>query len=57
MRKYWLSCKQFTVQVNVNAMRRITFTAPVTRKFLGQPLTNLTFWVRSRFGSYQLEEL
>jgi len=42
--KYWLSCHRFTVQVNTDMAGIIVWTAPITRKFIGQPLTNLLGW-------------
>lgn len=43
LRKYWVSCPRFTIQVNtVNS--RIVRAAPIVRKFIGQPLDNLIRW-------------
>jgi hypothetical protein len=44
MKKYWVSCARFTVQVNTNHLGIIIWAAPIVRKFVGQPLTNLLRW-------------
>lgn len=55
MTKYWMSCNQLTVQVNEeNGV--IVWTAPVTRKFVGQPVSKLRWWLRE-FGGYREEVL
>jgi hypothetical protein len=43
MTSYWFSCRSFTIQVNVEA-GIITWTAPIARKFIGQPFANLQRW-------------
>lgn len=43
--KYWFTCTKFTVRVDVNAKGMIVWTAPITRRFIGQPLANLEKWV------------
>lgn len=42
--KWWVSCPQFTVQVNTDEKGRIVYAAPVVREFIGQPLDNLIRW-------------
>lgn len=49
MDRWWLSCPKFTVLV-VTDQRQIVETAPLTRKFVGQPLANLVQWAK-RFGN------
>ena len=44
MEKWWVSCRMFTVQVNVGQDGKIVFAAPIVRKFLGQPFDNLKRW-------------
>lgn len=53
--KYWLSCRKFTVQVNV---RRgiVVWTAPVCSRFVGQPLSHIQQWFMS-FGLYRFKSL
>lgn len=48
MKKWWFSCKSFTVQVETDERRVITKAAPIVRKFLGQPLENLERWQQVR---------
>ena len=55
MTKYWVSCKRFTGQVNVDD-DIITFTPPVWRKFVGQPFVHLLNWLR-KFGGLKYEKL
>jgi hypothetical protein len=52
--KYWLACERFVVQVNTDDAGNIVWTAPIVRKFVGQPLTNLLRWIGVR---YRLEVL
>ncbi len=49
-RKYWLSTYHMTVYVETDVNNRITRTAPITRKFIGQPITNLTYWLSKQGG-------
>jgi hypothetical protein len=48
--RHWISCAQFTVEVEVNAGGIITWAAPVVQKFLGQPLANLLRWAEGLGG-------
>lgn len=50
--KCWLSCRQFTIQTNTDSHGTIVWTAPITRRFLGQPLGNLVAWMRT-IGNFQ----
>lgn len=43
IKKYYLSSKMFTVQVNTRS-DRIIWGAPVIKRFMGQPLRNLIRW-------------
>lgn len=45
--KHWVSCPKFTVLVETDAEDRITWAAPIVRKFRGQPLANLLAWAMS----------
>lgn len=47
MTKYWLSCSRFTIQVNTDDNGIIVWTAPIARKFVGQPLQNLVRWSKA----------
>jgi hypothetical protein len=53
-RRYWLSSLKMTVGATTVA-GVITETAPITRKFVGQPLENLVVWMR-RQGGYEMVE-
>lgn len=50
--KCWLSCRNFTIQTNVDHAGTIVFTAPIARRFLGQPLGNLVEWMR-KIGEFE----
>ena len=54
MKHVWLSSKKMTVLVDVQD-GLITEAAPVTRKFIGQPLQNLIRWMRKQ-GGFRMEE-
>jgi hypothetical protein len=43
---YWVSSPIMTVAVSVDEKDIITRAAPVVRRFMGQPLRNLTSWLR-----------
>lgn len=50
---YWVSCKKFTVGVITlgrGSQAEICETAPITRKFIGQPLSNLAKWAQKLGG-------
>jgi hypothetical protein len=53
--KWWISCRIFTVQVNV-LNNNIVWAAPIVRRFVGQPLNNLRRWAKG-FPPYQEEPL
>jgi len=46
IKKYYLSSKIFTIQVNT-IYGNICWTAPIAKKFIGQPLENLIKWSRA----------
>ena len=50
LNKYWVSCDKFTVIVYCNGDNKIYFTAPILSKFLGQPFSNLEFWLKKFNG-------
>jgi hypothetical protein len=43
---WWLSNSRMTVRVRTDDNHVIVETAPIVRKFRGQPLENLTRWLR-----------
>ena len=52
---YWVSTKRMTFWVEVTD-GVISDSAPIGRKFIGQPYTNLIAWLR-RQGGLQTQEL
>jgi hypothetical protein len=48
MTAFWFSCPAFTIQVNVDADGIIRSTAPIARRFIGQPLANLERWQKCK---------
>jgi hypothetical protein len=54
VKKWWVSCPMFTVQVNTfqgqtlagREEEVIVEAAPIVRKFIGQPFHNLTGWAK-----------
>ena len=58
-RCFWISNKVFTVGVecvNVESLR-IWKSAPIVRRFVGQPLENLVRWSNKEFGKTEVIEL
>lgn len=56
MTEYWVSAPQATCQVNVDD-GRIVMTAPVWRKFIGQPFANLRRWLERNGGPVWVEHM
>lgn len=50
--KGWFSCRDFTIQVNVDDAAKIVFAAPIAKRFIGQPLGNLVRFMR-KIGDFQ----
>lgn len=46
MTSYWLSCKLYTVRVDVDDKMVIRQAAPIVKRFVGQPLADLVRWQR-----------
>ena len=56
--KIWFSCEKFTIGLTVEGEPAIIIqAAPIARKFVGQPLANLTQWAERNFGKVIIEEL
>ena len=53
---WWLSCDRFTVAVALDENDVIVVAAPIVRKFIGQPSTNLGRWMR-KIGGFRCELL
>jgi hypothetical protein len=47
---YWLSTDRMTVGVAVDEHNVIVKAAPIVRRFIGQPSTNLGSWLRKQGG-------
>lgn len=45
---YWVVTERWTVRVVTDNGRIITDAAPLVRRFLGQPLSNLLYWARKQ---------
>jgi hypothetical protein len=44
MTNWYYSCPKFTVLVKTDATGTIVWAAPIVRRFIGQPLSNLERW-------------
>lgn len=42
---WWLSNHKMTVMIKTNQNRQIIEAAPIVKKFIGQPLSNLAYWM------------
>jgi hypothetical protein len=49
---HWLSCTQFTIRVATDSAGVIREAAPIAQRFLGQPIDNLTGWMR-KLGDFR----
>lgn len=54
--KYWMSSDRMTVFVETDANRQIVDTAPITRRFLRQPLYRLVDWMKTQ-GGFEMQEI
>lgn len=50
MKEWWLSSLRMTIWAETNNKYTITRTAPIGRKFIGQPLKNLAKWMNKQGG-------
>jgi len=57
MKKWWVSCDRFTVQVVTNSSDVIVFAAPIVKKFMNQPMSNLIGWMTRKFKAVIVKEL
>ena len=48
IKAYWISTSWATAYVEVDDREIITSTAPVWKKFIGQPVSNLINWLSSK---------
>lgn len=56
MKQLWISCPKFTVQVDVGDDNRVVEAAPVVRRFIGQNIDNLLYWLRG-FGKVEVSAI
>jgi len=52
MKYYFLSTTRMTVLVETNREEKITSAPPITKKFIGQPISNLIYWMKKQPGFY-----
>lgn len=53
---YWMSYNKFTVQVDLDENGLIVWTAPITKRFVGQHVSRLKEWM-IKLGGYRAERL
>lgn len=51
-----MSCNKFTVQVDLDENGLIVWTAPITKRFVGQHVSRLKEWM-IKLGGYRAERL
>lgn len=56
MQKFWISTEKFTCQMNVED-GFVVWAAPILKKFVGQPLYNVTSWCDQKRWSYVLKKI
>ena len=47
---YWVVAQKATVRVVTDARGDIVEAAPLVRRFIGQPLANVEYWLHRRMG-------
>ena len=53
---YWITCRAFTVEVEVNKQDKIVNAAPIVQRFVGQSFGSLLMWAE-RLGGLKWERL
>ena len=56
MTKWWMSNNRLTIQANVDDNGIVVEAAPVVKKFVGQHVNILRWWMR-KLGGYKEEKL
>ena len=56
MIKWWMSNNRLTIQANVDDKGIVRWAAPVVKKFVGQHVNILRWWMR-KLGGYKEEKL
>jgi hypothetical protein len=54
VKRYWVSSDKITVEAVVSDAGIVIDTAPVTKRFVGQPFSNLRHWLIKQ-GGYREE--
>ena len=54
--EWWVSSEKMTIFVRTDQWRMILECAPISKKFIGQPLANLTKWL-GKSGAVRVERL
>lgn len=54
---YQISCSKFCGFIRVDEDGLIIDAMPIVRKFIGQPVKNLSDWCTKRFGGVTLQKL
>lgn len=57
MIEYYLSSPRMTIYVVTDLKGVIMQAAPIARRFVGQPLSNLRRWMKSHGSGYREERL
>lgn len=57
MKEYQIDCEKFCGYIKVDDEGILIESIPIVRKFIGQPLKNLTKWVSSHFEYCTLKKL
>jgi hypothetical protein len=57
MKEYQIDCQKFCGYIKVDDNNVLIETMPIVQKFIGQPLSNLTTWVKKKFGYCTLKEI
>lgn len=57
MKEYWISCEKFTGGITVDENNIIIEGMPIIRKFIGQPLINLSNWMQKKFNHCILRKI
>jgi hypothetical protein len=57
MKEYQIDCSKFCGYVKIDENNIIIEAMFIIKKFIGQPLSNLTYWVSKKFGTYTLKEI
>ncbi|MFA5048570.1 MAG: hypothetical protein WC516_06120 [Patescibacteria group bacterium] len=57
MKRYQIDCTKFCGYVEIDDKGIIVNTFPMLVKFIGQPISNLTYWTKKKFDYCTLKEI